>query len=137
MDRGAFRVVKKKDVPANANVLTGRFVLVYKTDNNGMVKAKARYVIGGHRDRYKDLMVHSSKTLQPHSIRILLALTAMFDFEVWTSDVSQAYLQSSLPLARDVYIKNPVKEFDLSPDECLQLILPLYGLTESQVITGT
>ena len=132
MKRGAFKVMKLKDVPDKANVLTGRrFVLAYKNGDNGERKAKARYVIGGHRDKYKDLMVHNSKTLQPHSIILLLALTSMLNFDLWTSDVSQTYLQSSLPLSRQVYIKRPVEEFGLAEDECLQLLLPLYGLTES------
>ena len=131
LERGTFKVVIKKDVPPNANVLPGRFVLAIKSTEDNAVKFKARYVIGGHRDRYKNMMVHSATTLQAQSVRLLLAIAAMFDFDVRTSDVRQAYLQSSEPLSREIFIKTPVNEFEPDPSECLQLLKPLYGLCES------
>ena len=131
LDRGTFAIIPKKDVPLGANVLPGRFVLTIKSSDDGQVKHKARYVIGGHRDRFKDFMVHSATTLQPQSVRLMLAMSAMHDFEIWTSDVRQAYLQSAEPLGRDIFIKTPVPAFNLKPDECLKLLKPLYGLCES------
>ena len=131
LDRGAFRIMLKEDLPKDANVLPGRFVLAIKSTDDGQVKFKARYVIGGHRDKLKQMMVHSTSTLQPHSIRLLLALSVAFDFPIWTSDIRQAYLQSSIPLSREVFIRSPVPEFELKPEECLQLLKPLYGLCES------
>lgn len=76
-------------------------------------------------------MVHSASTLQPQSIRLLLSLAAIFDFDIWTSDVRQAYLQSAEPLARDIFIAHPVPEFELEPSQCLKLLKHLYGLCES------
>lgn len=131
LDRGTFKVILKEDIPPDGNVLPGRFVLAIKSTEDGEVKFKARYVIGGHRDRLKNMMVHSVQTLQPSSIRLLLALAAMHGFDVWTSDVRQAYLQSAVPLMRDIYIRDTVPEFELSPDQCLQLLKPLYGLCDS------
>ena len=40
----------------------------------------------------------------------------MYDFEVWSSDVKLAYLQSTKPLERRVFIKDPAREFQLHPD---------------------
>lgn len=76
-------------------------------------------------------MVHSTTTLQLQSIRLLLAISMMFGFKIWTSDVRQAYLQSAEPLSRNVFTSKPVSEFDLKPSECLQLLKPLYGFCES------
>lgn len=131
IERGTFKVVCREDVPLDANVLTGRFVLCIKSTPDGNIKHKARFVIGGHRDKLKNLMVHTTQTLQPSSIRLLLTTAAMFNFDIWTSDVKQAYLQAAEPLSREVYIKRAVPEFELSPHECLQLLRPLYGLCES------
>eukprot|EP00171_Calliarthron_tuberculosum_P022143 IDg22143t1 len=73
----------------------------------------------------------SSVTVQPSSIRLILSLAALFDFDVWTSDVTQAYLQSSVPLMRDVYITKHLPEFELEAHQCLKLLKPLYGLCDS------
>ena len=129
--RGTFKVILKEEIPPNGNILPGRFALGFKSTEGGKMKYKARYVIGGHRDRFKEMMVHSAATQQPQSIRLLLALARIFGFDIWTSDVRQSYLQSAVPLSREVFIKNPVHEFELDADQCLQLLKPLYGLCES------
>ena len=77
----------REEVPSDANVLTGSFVLAIKYSEDGQVMFKARYVIGRHRNRMKDMMVHSGTSLQPQSIRLLLALAAMFGFNIRTADV--------------------------------------------------
>lgn len=131
LDRGTFKVNLREEIPKDGNVLPVIFVLALKSSVDGQIKHKARYVIGGHRDRLKHMMVHSTSTLQPSSIRLLLALAAIQGFDVGTSDVRQAYLQSAKPLARDVFIARPVREFELDPSQCLQLLKPLYVLCES------
>ena len=64
-------------------------------------------------------------------MRLLRALSNVLDFKVWASDVRQAYLQSKDTLMPNVYIRNPVAEFELDPGECLRLLNSLYGLCES------
>lgn len=71
-------------------------------------------------------MVHSTSILQPESIRMLLALSRLLHFNLW-----QAYLHSSKPLKRDIYICKPVLEFELEPFQCLLLLKHLYILCES------
>ena len=129
--RGTFKVVLKEELPDGANALTARFVLAIKSNADGKIKYKARYVIGGHRDKLKHYMVHGAQTLQASSARLLLSLAAAFDFEVWTSDVKLAYLQSTKPLERRVFIKNPAPEFEIHPSECFELLRPLYGLCDA------
>lgn len=128
--RKTFKAVLMEDIPPNANLIPGRFVLAVKSKLDGKVKFKARFVFGGHRDKLKEFMVHSSQTLQPQSIRILLEVAVLFGFDTWTADGRQAYLQSSMPLQRDVYIKSSASGLELQPDQCLKLLRPLYGLCE-------
>ena len=129
--RGTFKVILKRDVPPDGNILPGRFVLAIKSKIDGRVIFKARYVIGGHRDKMKDLLVHSTNTVQPHSVRLITAIAPMFDFEVWGTDVKQAYLQAKKELGRNLYIFDAVPEFELEPEQCLKLLKPLYGLCDS------
>ena len=129
--RGTFKVVLKEELPDGANALTARFVLAIKSTVDGKVKYKARYVMGGHRDRLKNFLVHDAQTVSPSSTRLFLCLSAMFDFKIWSFDVKLAYLQSEGTMPRDVYIKNPAPEFELAPHECFQLLKPLYGLGDA------
>lgn len=87
--------------------------------------------MGGHRDKQKHLMVHNSTTLEPQSIRLLLFLARALEFDIWTADVTQAYLQSTDPLLRDIYVTKNNPEFELEPHKCLKLLKPLYGLCDA------
>ena len=51
--RGTFKVTLRTELPDGANEFTARFVLAVKSNADGQVKYKARYVIGGHRDTLK------------------------------------------------------------------------------------
>lgn len=87
IDRKTFKTILKEDIPEDANVLPGRFVLSIKSAQDGSQRYKARFVIGGNRDKLKRLMVHSSQTLQPSSIRLTLTLALIHNFDIWTLDV--------------------------------------------------
>lgn len=81
LDRGTFRIILREEIPQDADVLPGRFVLAINSSTDGQIKFKALYVIDGHRDRMKDLMAHNAATLQSQSIR-LLAVATMFGFGI-------------------------------------------------------
>jgi hypothetical protein len=131
LDRGTFKVIHRRDIPEGANKLGGRYVLSIKDSGTKKEIWKAIFVIQGHRDHEKDIMVRSSSKVQQRSLRFSLALAGILGFKIWSQDVTQAYLQSAGTLARDVFIEKPASELELEPDQAVQLLRPLYGLDDS------
>ncbi len=69
-----------------------------------------------------------SPTVQKHSIRLLLAISAQSKWNISTTDISSAFLQGNL-LDRDVFIKPP-REANL-PGKLWKLNKCLYGLKDA------
>jgi hypothetical protein len=95
IDRGTWKVVLKEDVPDNANILGGRFALAIKDEGTEKEVWKARFVVQGYRDHLKTSLVYYTATSRQHSSRVLIGLAAIFGFQVFSTDVTQAYLQSA------------------------------------------
>lgn len=127
--RGTFKIVKGNDIPVDATVLSGRLVLTTKSEHEKR-KHKAPFVTGGHRDSMKQYIVHQSQNIQPSTIRLFLALAAANSLDLWTADDRQAYLQFNGSMTRPMCIKTVVLDFNLALTEALQLMTPLYGLSE-------
>jgi hypothetical protein len=129
IDRGTFQIVIAPEDTTNLNILPSRFVLEIKRTEDGTEKLKARFVISGNRDRLKTQLVHIASTVRQTHVRLIIALAAVFGFDVWTADVRQAYLQATTPLLRDVFVKTDT--ITLERNELLRFLKPLYGLSDS------
>ena len=130
IDNKVFEVVDKNTVPLGANIFGGRFVLSIKNKHTPDEKEKARFVAQGHRDKEKDRLIHPTTTLRHRSVRIIVALAVMYQMDLWTQDISQAYLQSEDKLSRDVYLR-PTPHFNLSAESLMHLLKSIYGLTDA------
>lgn len=129
LQRGTFKLVLREELPSNPNIVPSRFVLAIKREGNGEEVFKARFVLGGHIDKEKRNVVHSATTLKQSSIRIILALATIFGFDLWSTDINQAYLQSASNLRREIFVRPDVLELD--KDQLLQVVKPLYGLSDA------
>ena len=134
LSRKTWKVVCERDVPTDANIMGGRFVLTLKDVGTDKPFFKARYVVQGHRDKDKDYLVHDSTTLHQHSTKLILSLAAIFGFRIWNQDVTQAYTQSDKALMRQVFVRPKKKDlalFEMSSDELLEILRPLYGIPDA------
>ena len=134
IDRGTYEIVCREEVPDNANILGGRFVFAIKEKGTAKEKLKAQFVVQGHTDAEKNLLIHNTTTLRQSSVRLLIAIAAICGFRLWSQDVTQAYLQSAEKRMRSVYMK-PNKHdrghFHMTEDQLLHLLRPLYGLNDA------
>lgn len=130
LNKKAFRVVLKEEIEPDANVLGGRFVLTIKNKDTDHELFKARFVVQGHLDREKELLVHASTTVSQQAVKLLLSLATIFGFRLWSEDMTLAYIQGAKNIMRKVYLKGEL-EFQPSDAQLLKILRPLYGLADS------
>ena len=102
-----------------------------KSDENKEERYKARHVAGGHLDIMKDYLVHGEQTNKCISVHIIPVVPKIKGFCIWVVDVKLAYIQHDTPIIRKIFITNPASEFQLSPEECKEVLKNLYALADS------
>ncbi|GJZ47115.1 retrotransposon protein, putative, ty1-copia subclass [Tanacetum coccineum] len=119
------------DLQSNGRTVRYKWLFKKKTDMDGNIHTfKARLVTKGITQTYRvDYMETFSPVADIRAIRILLAITAFYDYEIWKMDVKTVFLNDHL--SEDVYMvqpegfvdpKHPNKEikkigFSQNPDE--------------------
>lgn len=124
-----FHVVCRQEAGNDANVMGGRFVLSVEHVETDKILFRAIFVVQGHTDAEKNLLVNSASNIKHVSVRLIVAMADIFRYRIWTQYVAQAYLQSEQTLMGKVFIRLSM-EFQLNHDELLEFFEPLYGLTD-------
>ena len=130
LDKGVFEVVSLCDVPKDIRIFNSRFVDEIKNIGTSQAFEKSRLVVQAYNDQGKELVLTQSPTIQRASQRLILALAACTELDIYLRDISQAYVQSTTSLNREFYIRPP-KELGLQEGSVLKVIKPLYGVPEA------
>ena len=127
---GTFEPIHESKVPTTVRIFGSRFVDELKKVGC-MLKKKSRLVAQNYTDDEATAIPTKAPTVQRISQRVALCIAAsMSSMNMYTRDITQAYIQSHTQLERDVYIRAP-KEMELPPGYIIKVVKPLYGIPES------
>ncbi|GJV83657.1 retrotransposon protein, putative, ty1-copia subclass [Tanacetum coccineum] len=95
------------ELPPNAKTVGSKWLFKKKTDMDGAVYVfKARLVAKGFTQTYG---IYYEETFSPvadiRAIRILIAIAAYYDYEIWQMDVKTTFLNGHL--SKEVYMEQP------------------------------
>ncbi|GJY97242.1 putative RNA-directed DNA polymerase [Tanacetum coccineum] len=119
-------------LPPNAKVVKSKWIYKKKTDMDGKVHIyKARLVAKGCTQTYG---VDYEETFSPvadiRAIRILIAIAAFYDYEIWQMDVKTAFLNGFLE--EEIYMEQPEGFIDPNhPRKVCKLQRSIYGLKQA------
>lgn len=121
-------MVCNKETENDSNFMGGRFVLSIKHVETDDPLFMERFVGQGHANAENNLLVNSAPNVKHFSIRFLVIMDTIFGYRIWTQDVAKAYLQVHRRSWGSFY--SSLKVIQLNPEELLELMNPLYGLTD-------
>lgn len=133
-ERGVFQIVPYEPSMNGERIFNTRLVNEMKGMPNEPYK-KTRMVVQGHSDKGKKEILTQSPTIQQSSQQISLAIApSLSHCAVYLRDIIQAYVQLETPLKRIILARLP-KEIaaQYPPNMIMQIIKPLYGLTEAGI----
>ncbi|GJR39037.1 retrotransposon protein, putative, ty1-copia subclass [Tanacetum coccineum] len=120
------------DLPPNGRTVRSKWLFNKKTNMDGNVHTfKACLVAKGFTQTYG---VDYKETFSPiadiRAIRILLAIAAFYDYEIWQMDVKTTFLNGHL--SEDVYMVQPERFMDPKhPNNVYKLQHSIYGLKQA------
>ena len=119
------------DPPEGVKPVGCKWVFKKKTDMDGnVITYKARLVAKGYKQKERiDYDETFSPVAVPKSIRILLAITAYQDYEIWQMDVKTAFLNGNLQ--EDVYMTQPEGFTSSNRSQICKLQRSIYGLKQA------
>ncbi|GKD49801.1 retrotransposon protein, putative, ty1-copia subclass, partial [Tanacetum coccineum] len=126
------------ELPPNGRTVGSKWLFKKKIDMDGNVHTfKARLVAKGYTQTYG---VDYGETFSPvaniKAIRILLAIAAFYDYEIWQMDVKIAFLNGHL--SEDVYMVQPKGFVDPKhPNKVCKLQRSIYELKQASRTSGS
>ncbi|GJR69188.1 retrotransposon protein, putative, ty1-copia subclass [Tanacetum coccineum] len=126
------------ELPPNGRTVGSKWLFKKKTNMDGNIHTfKARMVAKGYTQTYD---VDYGETFSPvadiRALRILLAITLFYDYEIWKMDAKTAFL--NVNPSEDVYMVQPEGFVDPKhPNKVCKLQCSIYGLKQASRTSGS
>lgn len=120
------------DLPPDAKLLPGKWVLDEKVLPTGEWIGRARWVVCGNFEEEDSWAVQDvyAAVANTTSVKIFLLWTAILDLECFQFDIATAFLNADIPEGTSIYVMQPEGYEDGTNRVCL-LRKALYGLRKS------
>jgi hypothetical protein len=133
--RGVFAFEQYDKQKHAGRIFKSRIVREVKGKQTSTPYEKSRLVIQAYNDQGKELILTQSPTIQRASQRLLVAIAPTLlekGMSLWLRDITQAYVQSTTFLQRQILAHLPVEIEGLYPKNTIMVVLkPLYGVPEA------
>lgn len=131
--RGVFKKLKRTDLPAGSNIISGRWVFKNKPKADGTLKSKRARVVARGFQAKPGLDYH--ETFAPvaaaTTIRIIFTITVKMGLKLTSADFVAAFQNAKLDTT--VYFRPP-PGLQCGDDEVWELLMALYGLKNSPLL---
>nr|GEU76320.1 putative retrotransposon Ty1-copia subclass protein [Tanacetum cinerariifolium] len=120
------------ELPPNVKTVGSKWLFTKKTDMDGAVYVfKAHLVANGFTQTYRvDYEETFSHVADIRAIRILIAIAAYYDHEIWQMDVKTAFFNGHL--FEEVYMEQPEGFVNpMYPNHVCKLKRSIYGLKQA------
>jgi len=119
-----------KEIPKGKNIISAKWVFSYKRNDVGIIiRFKARLVARGFTQIYGiDYIETFSPTLKQDSLRVIIAISIYYGFEIYQIDIKAAYLNADLE--EELYMEIPEGSEDYGKGYW-KLNKAIYGLKQA------
>ena len=129
--KGCYDIVRRQDIPVDAQIFNSKMDLRVKKDTTGAyIKHKARLVVLGNEEPFED-RDNYAPTCNQKALSILLALSSQHDMTLSGLDIKAAFISADID--GDVYVRLPkgLSDDPTEPPTYWKLKKSLYGLRRS------
>jgi predicted PP-loop superfamily ATPase len=127
--------MNRNDVSFNARIFDSRFIDEIKNLDIDKAFEKSRVIVQAFDDSDKNLILTQSSTIQRVNQRLIVCLVAMFSkMKLYLRDITQTYVQSTLSLNCDFYIRfshELIILMRISSTHVLKIMKSLYDVLET------
>ena len=131
LKKSCFKIVFIQSISEEVRIFNLRFVDEIKHEKMTAAFEKSRLIIQIYNDHDKTIVLTQTFIIQQINQRLILALIVSIDHNLYLRDISQIYVQSSISLNKQFYIRSSI-ELEITKNSILKIIKSLYEVLKTK-----